>query len=198
MKIGRFEIVMQNKRTPSNFIALLKTIGFFSVILGMIWATIYFGMGSSIPPGVDPQSPYKYVGIDTLDDYDYYTPEPGKKPDEKLMAQNQIPEKIKELNGKQISIMGFMMPLRVDDDGKVEEFVLNGNYDRCFYGAPSQINQWIHVKMQPGAGTRATHGSVVVSGTLEVGELIEDGEVISIYRMTGDKAVAETQQRRSF
>lgn len=198
MKIGKFEITaMQNKDRPSNFIAILKTFGFFAVIIGIIWATVYFGTGNSAPSAVDPQSTYKYVGIDTLDDYDYYTPEPGEKPDEKLIAKNKIPDKIKQLSGTQISISGFMMPLRVDDEGKVEEFVLNGNYDRCFYGAPSQINQWIHVKMQPGAGTRATHSPVVVSGTLEVGELIEDGEVISLYRMTGDKAVGQTQ-RRSF
>jgi len=198
MKIGNFEITsMQEKDKPSNFIAILKTFGFFSIILGVIWASIYFGAGNPAHVTVDPKSPYKYVGIDTLDDYDYYTPGPGEKPDEKLMARNQIPEKIRQLNGTQISIMGFMMPLSVDDDGKVDEFVLNGNYDRCFYGAPSQINQWIHVKMQPGKGTRATHSPIVVSGTLEVGELIEDGEVISLYRMTGDKAVAQAQ-RRSF
>lgn len=197
MKIGKFEIVMQNKDKPSSFIAILKTIGFFSVILGIIGATIYFGTGSSAPAVVDSQSPYKYVGIDTLDDYDYYTPLPGEKPDDKLIAKNQIPDKVKQLSGTQISISGFMMPLSVDDEGKVEEFVLNGNYDRCFYGAPSQINQWIHVKMQPGQGTKAMHSPVVVSGTLEVGELLEDGEVISLYRMTGDKAVGQTQ-RRSF
>ena len=197
MKIGNVEVVMQNKDKASNFIAILKTIGFFSVILGIIGATIYFGTGSSAPAGVDAKSPYKYVGIDTLDDYPYYTPIPGEKLDEKLTAKNQIPDKIKQLSGTQISISGFMMPLRVDDEGKVEEFVLNGNYDRCFYGAPSQINQWIHVKMQPGKGTKATHSPVVVSGTLEVGELIEDGEVISLYRMTGDKAVGQAQ-RRSF
>jgi hypothetical protein len=60
----------------------------------------------------------------------------------------------------------------------------------CFYGAPSQINQWVHVKMSPGAKAKVSHNPTTVSGTLEVGELVEDGQVISLYRLSGDKTSA--------
>ncbi len=186
---------MQNRTKSSNLVAILKTFAFFGLILGVIGVLIYFGAGSSSGTApVNPQSGYKYVDIEDLDDYDYYTPFPGAKPNTELLAKNQIPENIKNLSGTQVSVAGFMMPVRVDDDGNVEEFVLNGNYDRCFYGAPSKINQWIHVKMHAGKGIRASHSPIVVSGTLEVGELLEDGQVVSLYRMIGDKAAA---QRRS-
>jgi hypothetical protein len=89
-----------------------------------------------------------------------------------------------------------MMPVRVDDAGMVEEFALNGNYDMCFYGAPSSLNQWVHVKMQGGAKAKFSHSPTTVSGTLEVGELVQDGEVISLYRLNGHKASAQT--RRAF
>lgn len=197
MKIGSFEIYMQNKGKTSIFIAILKTFGFFAIILGIIAASIYFGTGKSQETAkVETQSGYKHVQIDDLDDYDYYTPFPGAKPDPERLAKNQIPESVKNLNGTQISVAGFMMPLEVDGEGNVEEFVLNGSYDRCFYGAPSEINQWIHVKMHGGKGIRASHSPITVFGTFEVGELLEDGEVVSLYRMTGDKMTV--QQRRLF
>ncbi len=189
MKIGNFEVSMQNRNKTSNFVAILKTAAFLGVIVGIIGAVIYFSAG-----GAKNEKPknegYKSVDISTLADFDYYTPQPDEKPDENLAAQNLIPEKIKQLNGQKVSLTGFMMPVRVDDTGNVEEFALNGNYDMCFYGAPSQINQWIHVRMQPGAKARFSHSPTTISGTLEVGELIEDGEVISLYRLTGDKAAA--------
>ena len=87
-----------------------------------------------------------------------------------------------------MAITGFMMPMRVDNEGYVEEFAINGNYDMCFYGAPSSLNQWVHVKMQPGTKARFTHYPTRVSGTLEVGEEFQDGEVVSLYRLIGDKA----------
>lgn len=189
---------MQNKNQAA-FIGILKTFAFFAVIVVIIGAAIYFGTGG----GAKTEKPkaeggYKYIDISDLADFDYYTPFPGEKPDEKLLAKNQIPEKIKQLNGQKVSIAGFMMPVRVDDEGFVEEFALNGNYDMCFYGAPSRINQWVHVKMQPGAKAKFSHNPTVVSGTLEVGELVEDGEIISIYRLTGDKAATATSGRGLF
>lgn len=187
----------KNNNQTSKVGGILKTFGFFLTIIGIIVVALYLGSSESAPSAkVETTSGYKYVDIDELDNFEYYTPFPGEKPNPERLAKNQIPENIKNLNGTQISIAGFMMQLRVDDDGNVEEFVLNGSYDRCFYGAPSEINQWIHVKMQPGKGTRASHSPINVSGTFEVGELIEDGEVVSLYRMTGDKAV--TRQRRAF
>lgn len=188
---------MQNKNETSGFVAILKTIAFFGIIIGIIGAVIYFSTSGGGAKTEKPKTDgYQYLDISDLAAFDYYTPRPGEKPDPNKAAKNQIPEKIMQLNGQKVSITGFMMPVRVDDQGFVEEFALNGNYDMCFYGAPSRINQWIHVKMQPGAKAKFSHNPTTVSGTLEVGELVEDGEVISLYRLNGDKAAAQT--RRAF
>jgi len=188
---------MQKSNQASKAVGILKTFGFFFTIIGIIAMALYLGAGESAPSAkIETQSGYKYVDITELDNFAYYTPLPGEKPDPELLAKNSIPETVKNLNGSRVTLTGFIMPVSVDDDGNVEEFALNGSYDRCFYGAPSQINQWIHVKMQPGQYAPFSHSPVTVSGTFEVGELIEDGEVVSLYRMTGDKAV--TRQRRMF
>lgn len=187
---------MQNNHRSSVVVGILKTIGFFAVILGIIYASVYFGTGGSAKTGKTKSvDSYKSVDISDLADFDYYTPYPGTKADAERPAKNQIPERITRLNGQKISITGFMMPVRVDNEGMVEEFALNGNYDMCFYGAPSQINQWVHVKMQPGAKARFSHNPTTVSGTLEVGELVENGQVVSLYRLIGDKATTPYQRR---
>lgn len=199
MKIGNFEIHMQRTNKTSGILAILKTCAFFGIIIAIVYAATYFvGRRSEQTTDVAAAAKdgYKRLDIDDLASFEYYTPLPGAKPNPERLAKNKIPDNIKGLNGTRVSVSGFMMPVRVDDVGNVEEFALNGNYDRCFYGAPSQINQWIHVKMKQGLVAKASHSPVTVSGTLEVGELIEDGEVISLYRLVGDKS--ETQQRRSF
>ncbi len=186
MKLGKFEVSMENKNQTSGFVAILKTTALFAVIFGIVIAAVYFGTSKS-KIETPKKEGYKSLDVADLADYDYYTPLPGEKPDEELLAKNAIPEAVKKLNGQKVSISGFMMPVRIDDQGNVEEFALNGNYDMCFYGAPSQINQWVHVKMNADAKAKFSHNPTTVSGTLEVGELIEDGEVISLYRLRGDK-----------
>lgn len=171
----------------SGLVGVLKTIGFFAVIVGVIIVAIYFGTKKSSVTTTEIKEGYQSLDISDLADFDYYTPLPGEKPDAKLLAENKIPEEIKNLNGRRVSITGFVMPVDVDKEGNVREFALNGNYDMCFYGGPSQINQWVHVKMKDGAKARFSHSPTTVSGTLEVGELVEDGQVISLYRLTGDK-----------
>jgi hypothetical protein len=178
---------MQQKQETSGFAAILKTIAFFAVVVGIIGASVYFGTGGEIASKSNSEG-YRYVDIADLADYDYYTPYPGEKPDENLLAKNKIPESVKRLDGQRVSITGFMLPVRVDSNGYVSEFALNGNYDMCFYGAPSRINQWVHVKMKSGAKARFSHNPTMISGTLEVGELVENGQVISLYRLHGEKA----------
>lgn len=177
----------------SGFVAMLKTAGFFAVIIAIIGAAVYYGTS-----GTKTEKPkadgYKYLEISELASFDYYTPPAGEELPADARAEYQIPERIQQLSGQKVSITGFMMPVRVDDQGNVDEFALNGNYDMCFYGAPSQLNQWVHVKMQPGAKAKFSHNPTLVSGTLEVGELKENGTVVSLYRLTGDKAATINQR----
>lgn len=187
---------MPNKNETSGLVAALKTAALFAVVFGFIIGMFYFTTKKTPTVKTDTKQGYQPLDISDLADFNYYTPSPGETPDAKLLAENKIPDSIKNLNGKLVSITGFVMPVNVDDEGNVREFALNGNYDMCFYGGPSKINQWVHVKMKDGAKARFSHNPTTVSGTLEVGEVIENGQVMSLYRLNGDKTL--TASRGSF
>ena len=183
---------MQGRKETSGLVAALKTAVFFAGVIGVVAASVYFATSGSSGAKTSPDG-YQYLDINDLAAFDYQTPAPGAKIVESELNR-QIPEKILRLDGRKVSITGFMMPVRVDSRGDVEEFALNGNYDMCFYGAPSRLNQWVHVKMQPGAKAKFSHNPTTVSGTLEVGEYVIDGEIVSLYRLTGDKAAGNSRR----
>lgn len=95
-----------------------------------------------------------------------------------------IPQHIRDLHGKRVSIDGFMMPL--DFDGGVRTFVLNASYDMCQFGAPSIANQRVDVSMTGDRRTVYVHTPIRVFGVLEVGEEYDRGHLVSIYRMKAD------------
>lgn len=102
--------------------------------------------------------------------------------------KDQIPSTIKALDGKSVAIQGFMVPIKGEGD-YVTEFILVRYQFGCCFGVVPKMNEWAHVKMKEGAkATYVVHIPVVVTGTLAVGELIEDGVVMSIYRLDGDEA----------
>ena len=182
---------MENKQERSKFSAILQTIVFFAGIFGVIIAVVYWGSGVKSSEHSKIEG-YKNLNISTLADFEYEVPTDRDIVENESYRNSQIPEKIMKLDGQKVAITGFMMPVRIDKDGKVEEFALNGNYDMCFYGAPSSLNQWVHVKMNAGAKAKFSHNPTTVSGVLEVGELVQDGEIISLYRLKGDKASVQT------
>lgn len=180
---------MQKKRKErSSFVAILQTTGFFAVIVGIIGLVVYFS-GAGNKAEKKQNDGYEYLNISELASFYYETPTSDLISNPDVKPNIQIPERIMQLNGKKVSITGFMMPVRVDEEGNVDEFAINGNYDMCFYGAPSSLNQWVHVKMKAGTKAKFSHNPTTVSGTLEVGELVEEGEVVSIYRLAGDKVI---------
>ena len=96
-----------------------------------------------------------------------------------------VPDNIKALDGKKVSVPGFMLPLQVPE-GRVTEFILLKNQMMCCYGKPPAINEWIHVKIP--AGTKpAMDQTITISGTLHVGEYKENNSLLGLYRLDADK-----------
>jgi hypothetical protein len=96
-----------------------------------------------------------------------------------------IPPQVLALRGRQVAIDGFMLPLDITSDG-VRTFLLNASYDMCQYGAPMVINQQVEVAMSEGRRTAYTHFPLRVYGTLDVGEVFQRGELVSLYRMRAE------------
>ncbi len=127
---------------------------------------------------------YQAISFDLLAGFDYgESPRSGR--DAVAKAPVAIPATITALSGRQVSVSGFMLPLDFDGQG-VTEFLLNANYDMCYFGAPTRPNDFIVVRMRDGRRTRFVHTPVIVFGTLEVGEERRGDRVVSLYRMTGD------------
>lgn len=129
------------------------------------------------------------VTFAALGNYPYEVPDPDvirQSDDPTKPPVEQIPDELKALNKKNIVLIGFMVPIDVDRKGRIKSFALTQNQMFCCFGVPPAMNEWVMVDMPE--GKTAEYYSdlpVAVYGTMQVGEEIDEGYVISIYRMTG-------------
>ncbi len=138
-----------------------------------------------------PQSSGFYqVGFNTLAGFPSEIPnlvaEPKDQPTLEKKFQDEVPGTILGLDGKKISVAGFMIPMDVNDKGKVLSFILAQNRMTCCYGAFPKLNQWIYVKMIEGKTVdSAMDIPLTVFGTLGVGtKYDQDNQGWCLYRMT--------------
>ncbi|MCC7376600.1 MAG: hypothetical protein IT581_18215 [Verrucomicrobiales bacterium] len=128
------------------------------------------------------------VGFDKLASFKYDLPD--GQVDTNTVAQtgaaNQIPPPIKALNNQFISLKGFMLPLKVEK-GLVTEMLMMRDQSMCCYGAVPRINEWVSVKMV-GAGVKPIMDqAVTLFGKLKVGEMYENGYLVGIYSLDGER-----------
>jgi len=103
----------------------------------------------------------------------------------------ELPADILELDGTLIAIEGFMNPLAFDREG-VSQFALVNDPLNCCFGATPQPNHWIDVTLPEGERTAFySLDPVAAYGRIEVGELFEDGFLISLFRMRADYVLGD-------
>lgn len=134
-----------------------------------------------------PESPL-IVGFDKLASFKYDLPD--GQVDTNTVAQtgaaNQIPATIKALNNQFVSLKGFMLPLKVEK-GLVTELLMMRDQSMCCYGTVPRINEWVSVKMV-GAGVKPIMDqAVTLFGKLKVGEMYENGYLVGIYSLDGER-----------
>ena len=61
----------------------------------------------------------------------------------------QIPDAVKVLNGKEVSLQGFILPMKFEH-GLATEFLLMRNQSLCCYGVTPRITEWVNVRSSPG------------------------------------------------
>jgi hypothetical protein len=138
------------------------------------------------------------VPFSKLSSFDYHDPAPytartweaeGGAPKER------IPEEVRDLDGGRVMIAGFMVPLAFDRRGNVEAFALSQDLLFCCYGIPPAMNEWIMITVESGVPvTYMKDTPIAVFGKLDVGEQLDDGFVLSMYRM---EAVEVTDLREA-
>lgn len=108
-------------------------------------------------------------------------------------ANNPIPEKLKALQGKEVSVAGYMIPMSEALD--VTEFMLvQMPFFGCCYSVPPEPNETVMVKMQKGKSTPYVYSPIRISGAFKIQETKIDGFVVSIYEIEASQ-VKETDPK---
>ncbi len=132
---------------------------------------------------------YSLIGFDKLASYNFeiddapFTNQPAAD-----KANNQIPDRVKAFDQQKVSIKGFMLPLKVSE-GVVTEFLIMKDQSMCCYGSVPKITEWVSVKTTGHGVKPIMDQPISILGTLHVGAMRENGYLIGIYQMDGDKLV---------
>lgn len=132
---------------------------------------------------------YVEVGFDRLANFSFEMPEglqPTNSVNKATKSSDQIPADVKFFDQKKVALKGFMLPLKVDD-GVVTEMLIMKDQSMCCYGAVPRINDWVSVKMKKGGVKSVMDQPVTLYGKLHVGEMLENGYLVGIYELDGDK-----------
>lgn len=133
------------------------------------------------------------VPFGALSSYIYEVPDPARlrtvKEPETLLG-DQIPSRIKMLDEQKVLLVGFMVPIDVDRRGNVTAFALTQNQSFCCYGIPPGLTELVIIEMEEGKTAPYAYDIPIATyGSLHIGEEIDDGYILSLYRMTGTEVV---------
>ncbi|MGF6328491.1 hypothetical protein ABH909_001369 [Pseudomonas sp. BS3782 TE3695] len=96
---------------------------------------------------------------------------------------------VKSLDGKNIRLPGYIVPLEVSEEGRTTEFLLVPYFGACIHVPPPPSNQIVHVKSEVGVKLDELYQPYWIEGALQVkastSELADAG-----YQMEADKIYA--------
>ena len=160
-------------------------------IIGVACAAAFFIRNQD---GGKADDRFEPVGWQTLSDFKYDTHEvlnniDGGRPFTR--SDDVIPTQVKALDGHQVAVTGFIMPLRLKK-GLVTEFLLFKDQAACCFGPAAKMNHYIRVKMKtegfPPPGTLVIYTAY---GLLRVGEINVQGYLTGIYELEAEKVVEQ-------
>jgi hypothetical protein len=96
----------------------------------------------------------------------------------------KIPADVRQLNGSEIKLRGFMIPM--DQAENITQFALVPSLFACCFGQPPQIQHTIVVSCPKGKSLAYVPDEITVEGKLTVQEKKDDGYVISIFEVGAD------------
>ena len=134
---------------------------------------------------------YLNLGFDKLASFTYDVADPppaaaGTVTTPPPHLPDQIPASVRALDQKLVALKGFMLPLKVEG-GLITELLIMRDQSMCCYGAVPKITEWVSVKMT-GKGVKPVMDQpITLFGKLRVGEIRENGYLVGIYQMDGEK-----------
>lgn len=140
---------------------------------------------------VQKDGDFLIVGFDRLATFNYDVPDDapaGTNAPAKPVAppKDQIPANVKAFDKQRVALKGFMLPLKVEG-GLITELLVMRDQSMCCYGTVPKINEWVSVKMTGKGVKPIMDQAVTLYGKLHVGEIRENGYLVGIYQMDGEK-----------
>ncbi len=140
---------------------------------------------------VQKDGEFLIVGFDRLATFNYDIPDDapaGTNAPAKPVAppKDQIPASVKAFDKQRVALKGFMLPLKVEG-GLITELLVMRDQSMCCYGSVPKINEWVSVKMTGKGVKPIMDQAVTLYGKLHVGEIRENGYLVGIYQMDGER-----------
>lgn len=139
---------------------------------------------------VQKDGEYLIVGFDRLAAFNYDIPDEApvatNAPAKATPPKEQIPPAVKAFDKQRVALKGFMLPLKVEG-GLITELLIMRDQSMCCYGTVPKINEWVSVKMTGKGVKPIMDQAVTLYGKLHVGEIRENGYLVGIYQMDGEK-----------
>jgi hypothetical protein len=155
------------------------------LLVALLGTTRVMAAASHPPAEVDG---YLQLGFDRLAGYHFkappYDPAPGAIPPMET-GDEQIPKEVKSWNGRKAIVTGFMLPVKMDG-GLVTELLLMRDQMMCCYGVIPNMNEWVVVRLKKGVRP-LLDVPVAFHGELKVGAMFEQGFMVGIYLLDGEK-----------
>lgn len=153
-----------------------------------VGAAVFGFFLASSPRGLAEDSPpAEKIGFDFLGGFDYVVKAPGPG------GADSIPESVRALNGQRVELVGYAIPIDIDEKG-IRSFALLKDQLSCCFGQAPRMNHWVYVTVKGKALREIGFEPIRVVGTLAVGEYYEEAYLICIYRLSADN-VGKVVQR---
>ncbi|MFN0135718.1 MAG: hypothetical protein ACKVS9_06320 [Phycisphaerae bacterium] len=106
--------------------------------------------------------------------------------------EDVLPKRLLDLDGKQVSIGGFIMPVVVQGD-RCKSFMLVRSRMFCCFGAPLGLTDWVLVELDGGKSIKPVQDMpITVFGTLSVKPESSDGLVLSLLEIRATDTSMDT------
>ncbi len=147
------------------------------------------------PPAAGSKNTVVAVEFTKLAGFEYLVPD---TPDTNQVAgsdiaDKQIPADVRALDKKQVSVIGYLMPLK-EEEGKSTEFLLMRTQSSCCFGIAPTITELITVKAAGQGVPTIMDDLIEIRGTLRVGTVREDGYIVGVYRMEEGKYMGRSDR----
>ncbi|HEX2853516.1 MAG TPA: DUF3299 domain-containing protein [Opitutaceae bacterium] len=130
------------------------------------------------------------VGFDKLAAFEYTIVDAatGATPEEieKARQRDQVPDWIKLYQDKRVALTGYLMPLQVEN-GLSKKFIMMRDITTCCFGNVPNMNEYVIVTMKTGGVKPIQDVPVVLVGVFKIEEKYENGYVVALYQMDGEK-----------